>query len=87
MTNRLEKMLEEDKKQHFIYSFFILLACFLVMTLLWSVIVTALIGLAKEIWDHYYGSGFCWWDLLANALGMIAGVMLISVVLMFLPLI
>jgi uncharacterized protein YfiM (DUF2279 family) len=32
-----------------------------------------LIGLAKECWDHYWGSGFCWLDMLANTMGIAAG--------------
>jgi len=39
-------------------------------------IVTA-IGLAKELWDRRYGTGFCWYDMLANALGMATGLILL----------
>ena len=27
-------------------------------------------GLGKEIWDACYGSGFCWYDMLGNAIGI-----------------
>ncbi len=28
-----------------------------------------LVGLLKECWDHYYGSGFCLYDVSANLAG------------------
>ena len=73
-----ERMREEDKQQHFLYSLGILLLSYCVFSLAFSLVVTLLIGLGKEIWDHYYGSGFCWWDLLANVLGIFAGLLLIG---------
>ncbi|MBY4676797.1 YfiM family protein [Marinobacterium arenosum] len=66
----IAKLREEDKQQHFWYSFFILLGCSLVVPLPLALATTFLVGLAKEIWDHYRGSGFCWYDMLANLLGM-----------------
>ena len=38
-----------------------------------AVLVVGLIGLIKECWDHFWGSGFCWLDMLANAFGIVAG--------------
>jgi len=73
-----ERIREEDKQQHFLYSLGILLLSYCVFSLMFSLVVTLLIGFGKEIWDHYYGSGFCWWDLLANVLGIIAGLLLIG---------
>ncbi|MFT5578411.1 MAG: hypothetical protein ACI9WS_001165 [Paraglaciecola psychrophila] len=64
---------EEDKRKHSIYSFFILVMLSAVFGLTVSVVLTALIGLGKEIWDHYYGSGFCWRDMAANGIGITAG--------------
>ena len=69
---------EKDKHQHFLYSLVILLGSYCVLSLALSIIVTLLIGLGKEIWDHYCGSGFCWWDLLANGVGIVAGLLLIA---------
>jgi hypothetical protein len=79
MIELSRKFFEEDKQKHFYYSFFILLAAYCVLSLLWSIVFTTLVGVAKEIWDHYYGSGFCWWDLLANAIGMLAAALVILV--------
>ena len=39
-------------------------------------IVTA-IGLVKEFWDQRYGTGFCWYDMLANGLGLATGLILL----------
>jgi hypothetical protein len=25
--------------------------------------------LVKECWDHFYGSGFCWFDMTGNLIG------------------
>lgn len=63
-----------DKFQHFTYSLGIFLggAVFL-PSLAIACSVTMLIGLGKEIWDHYYGSGFCLYDMLANVIGIGAG--------------
>jgi len=73
------RLQEEDKKKHFRYSLVILLASYCVLSLVWSIVITLLVGLGKEIWDHYYGSGFCWWDMLANVVGLVLGLVLIAV--------
>jgi len=64
---------QKDKQQHFI-------VCFLLTTLLLmssgpglTFLTVSAIGLGKELWDHRYGSGFCWFDMLANGLGMAVG--------------
>ena len=70
----LAKSREEDKQQHFYYSMFIFLVGFLMLPgVLSSVLGAFLVGLGKEIWDHYFGSGFCWYDMLANQLGIVFG--------------
>jgi len=70
---------EEDKRKHFYCSFVILFVCYFVMDLSLALIATGFIGLLKEIWDHYLGSGFCWRDMQANALGILAGWLIIIV--------
>jgi len=72
---------EEDKRKHLLYSFFIMLALSALLGLTLAVILTALIGLVKEVWDHYYGSGFCWRDMAANGIAITAG--LIAAALLF----
>ena len=61
---------EYDKRQHFSYSFVLMLLFAFFTGLIGAFIAVALIGLAKEVWDHFYGSGFCWIDMAANSLGM-----------------
>lgn len=71
---------ELDKRRHFSISTLLVLvfwACGL--NLLEGVALGWLIGLGKEIWDRYYGSGFCWFDMAANVVGLTAGVLLILI--------
>ena len=46
---------------------------------LWSAAVAVFgLGLLKECWDTVMGSGFCWYDIAANAVGILfAAVILI----------
>lgn len=64
---------QHDRQQHFFVScllFFVLYFAFQDYKVVYLVL---LVGLVKEIWDHYIGSGFCWWDMLANLIGAILG--------------
>ena len=61
---------ERDKQQHFWLSLAIVSLALLIVGFGPAVLISASAGLAKEIWDHYYGSGFCRYDLLADALGI-----------------
>ena len=65
---------EEDKRQHFTYSFVLLLMSAFWLNLWAAVSVVLLIGLVKEVWDHFWGSGFCWLDMAANVLGILGAV-------------
>lgn len=61
---------EKDKQQHILVC---LLLVFMFSYLLQTglvVFLVLLIGLGKEIWDKYYGTGFCWYDMLANVIGI-----------------
>lgn len=69
---------EPDKQLHVRWSFWLTLAAHLFWPLHWAVLMVVLIGLAKEGWDHYYGSGLCFADLLSNFIGIIAAVYVIS---------
>jgi hypothetical protein len=54
----------------------------------WSVPVTFagvfLLGLVKECWDFRYGSGFCFFDMMGNLIGSVAGLLLVGVFSTFL---
>lgn len=41
------------------------------LPLMAGILITLAVGLLKELWDHYYGSGFCWADLVANKIGIV----------------
>ncbi|MGH1462403.1 MAG: hypothetical protein ACRBB6_10225 [Neptuniibacter sp.] len=73
----LEKVRQEDKQQHFWYSFVIFCACCFFLNLPMALATTLLIGVVKEVWDHYYGSGFCWYDMLANCAGVFSAMIIL----------
>lgn len=65
---------ERDKQQHFGASFCLVLFFWVALEgWLAAVTVTLLIGLAKEVWDKHFGSGFCWYDMAANLAGVCVG--------------
>ena len=72
----LAKMQEEDKRKHIVWSFWLILVALLFLPVAEAFIAVFMIGLAKECWDHFYGSGFCLFDILGNLLGSIIGTLL-----------
>jgi len=74
----VSKIQQDDKHQHVWYSCIILLILMPMLGWYYALISTIILGLLKEIWDHFWGSGFCWYDMLANALGIFLGLMLFS---------
>jgi hypothetical protein len=66
-----KKMLEPDKILHIKYSAAIMLVSYIVLPMVVALVFTFLIGLLKECWDHYYGTGFCFYDMLANIIGIL----------------
>ena len=72
----LAKMQEEDKRKHIVWSFWLILVALLFLPVAEAFIAVLMIGLAKECWDHFYGSGFCLFDILGNLLGSIIGTLL-----------
>lgn len=72
------KLTEEDKLLHIKYSAAILVVSSLFLAILPALMLTFLIGLGKECWDHFYGSGFCLYDMLANMVGIGCSLLLIT---------
>lgn len=70
------KMREADKRKHIAWSFWLTLAALVFMSNVEAFVAVFLIGLAKECWDHYYGSGFCLFDMVGNLLGSFTGLLL-----------
>jgi hypothetical protein len=69
---------ETDKQQHFGYSLILLLLAAIWLHTWQAVVLVLLVGLLKEIWDHYWGSGFCWIDMAANGLGVVVALLLLG---------
>lgn len=73
-----------DKVKHFIVSAFLIVSLMVVMQLLGytkedyffkliPLLVTAIIGVAKEIWDRRNGGEFDFFDIMADFAGIFAG--------------
>ena len=71
------KLRERDKIQHMVWSFWLMLG----FVMLWSApqafVAVLALGLAKECWDHRYGSGFCLFDMAGNVVGSVAGLLFV----------
>jgi len=65
---------QQDKQKHFAICLLITLVLLPFLGVILSTLITFIIGLSKEIWDKYYGSGFCWYDMLANFMGWLSAV-------------
>lgn len=72
---------EEDKRLHIKWSFWLTLGAHLFWPPLLAVSLVFFIGLGKECWDQFYGSGFCLLDMASNMAGIAAGTLLCAIVL------
>lgn len=63
------KLTEEDKHLHFVWSFGLMIIGRYIWPAPWAFLIVFLIGLLKELWDIRWGSGFCFYDIVANLLG------------------
>lgn len=70
--------LQKDKQQHFFVSLVLFFFFCIFLNIGYALLLTFFIGLLKEIWDEFFGSGFCLWDIMANVLGMLTGLCLVS---------
>lgn len=61
---------QRDKQQHVICSFVIYLIAGVFVSVGSALALTLFVGLLKEIWDEYFGTGFCYFDLLSNCIGV-----------------
>jgi hypothetical protein len=69
---------QEDKQKHFVCSLVLLLLLSYFFSAETALVLTFFIGFGKEVYDHFYGSGFCWFDMFANALGVAFALLLIK---------
>jgi hypothetical protein len=65
-----------DKVQHFLVCFLLTYLFNCLFSLIISSLIVLVIGILKEIYDKYFGSGFCWKDLLADILGILTFIIL-----------
>ncbi|WP_310610301.1 hypothetical protein [Limnohabitans sp.] len=63
-------LVQRDKQQHVVCSFLIYLIAGVVVPVGVALVFTLFIGLLKEVWDKYFGTGFCYYDLLSNCIGV-----------------
>jgi len=73
-----KKMAEPDKILHIQYSAGIMLVSAVLLPIVYAFIFTFVVGLLKECWDHYYGSGFCLYDMLANMIGIVGSIAVVQ---------
>lgn len=73
-----QRYAEHDKHQHVRWSFGLTLGAALILPLSWAVALVFAIGIGKECWDQRYGSGFCFWDIGANIVGMAGALVLMG---------
>jgi len=64
-----DRMQQEDKAQHIICAFLAVVVLQPLIGSAWGAAAAFAAGLGKEAWDAGYGTGFCWYDVLANAAG------------------
>ena len=69
------KLREEDKIKHIAWSFCLTLMALVLLSPVLALGAVFLLGLAKEWWDKYYGSGFCFYDMTGNLIGILAGLL------------
>jgi hypothetical protein len=68
------KLRQQDKVRHMVWSFWLTLVALSVLSVSFALALVLGLGLAKEIWDSRYGSGFCWFDMIGNVLGVAIGI-------------
>ncbi len=68
-----------DKALHFLYAFFI--TCISVAIYGWlGLIIPIAVSFGKETYDHYFGTGWDWYDLIADGVGVVIGVLTILLI-------
>lgn len=73
------KLREADKIKHMVWSFWLTSGAMLLLAPVLALSAVFLLGLAKECWDEFYGSGFCFYDITGNLVGSLAGFLCASV--------
>jgi hypothetical protein len=69
------KLREEDKIKHMVWSFYLTLMALALLSPVLAFGTVFLLGLVREWWDKFYGSGFCFYDMTGNLIGSLAGLL------------
>lgn len=64
-----------DKQLHFLWCFFIFACASAVCNVYMAAVISMCAGVLKELWDKADYGLFCWYDLLADAAGITAGIL------------
>jgi hypothetical protein len=75
-----ERMQQEDKAQHIICAFMAVVLLLSLLSVYWACALVFVLGLVKEAWDGILGTGFCWYDIAANGIGVLFAFALIVLV-------
>ena len=73
-----ERMQQEDKAQHITCAFMVVVMLQPLMPVFWACVAVFAMGLVKEAWDGSMGTGFCWYDIAANAIGVLFALLLMA---------
>ena len=71
LSGLLVIMQQEDKAQHIICAFMSVLVLQLFLPMWQAAVAVFVAGLVKEAWDFAVGTGFCWYDITANTVGIV----------------
>lgn len=75
----VDRMQQEDKVKHIICAFLVVLLLLPVVSIWWAGAAVFAAGVLKEVWDSVSGTGFCWYDIVANAIGIVVAAALLPV--------
>lgn len=76
----VERMQQEDKAQHIICAFMMVVLLLPLLSVYRACALVFALGLVKEAWDSILGTGFCWYDVAANGIGVLFALTLIALV-------
>ncbi len=75
----VERMHQEDKVKHIICAFLVVLLLLPVVSAWWAGAAVFTVGILKEVWDSVSGTGFCWYDIAANVIGILLAAALLPI--------
>lgn len=66
----------QDKIEHWAFGFVFTIFAIIDPILVWCGFIFAF---GKELYDHFYGKGWCWLDLNATLIGILTGIVFLWV--------